>query len=270
MSFTPVKLSADALKRGLSGLRLVREIRFFPEVDSTNTVALDWAARNAGEGTLVVAEAQRAGRGRRGRTWYSPEGLNLTFSLLLRPGVEAARTPWLGLAAGLAVSDGIEAACGLASGVKWPNDVLIGGRKTAGILIEQHVRGMLSDGVVLGVGLNANMRTEDFPPDLRGTATSLRIESGRPVDRIGLLRELLDSIGRWYSSFLDDSVGKIRETYWERCTLRDAPVVAEYGGQSMKGRAIGLDSGGGLRLRRADGREVSLNTGEVHRVRPDR
>ena len=148
--------------------------------DSTNRVAMEMAENGAKHGTVVVADAQTAGRGRMGRRWVSPAGKNLYVSLLLRPSVPTVDATRLALVAGVALADAVEAV-GVPASLKWPNDLYCGGRKAAGILAE-----MASDPdgvrhVVIGVGLNVNMEEADFPPDLRGTATSLRILRGEGI-----------------------------------------------------------------------------------------
>ena len=162
--------------------------------DSTNRVAMEMAENGAKHGTVVVADAQTAGRGRMGRRWVSPAGKNLYVSLLLRPSVPTVDAPRLALVAGVALADAVEAV-GVPAALKWPNDLYCGGRKAAGILAE-----MASDPdgvrhVVIGVGLNVNVVEDDFPPDLRGTATSLRICAGRAFRRVDVLARLLDAFG---------------------------------------------------------------------------
>src|SRR5512143_704887 len=159
--------------------------------DSTNRVAMEMAENGAKHGTVVVADAQTAGRGRMGRRWVSPAGKNLYVSLLLRPSVPTVDAPQLALVAGIALADAVEEV-GVPAFLKWPNDLYCGGRKAAGILAE-----MASDPdgvrhVVIGVGLNVNMEETDIPSDLRDKATSLRIHAGRVFRRVDVLARLLD------------------------------------------------------------------------------
>ncbi len=202
--------------------------------DSTNRVAMEMAESGAPHGTVVVADAQTAGRGRMGRRWLSPAGKNLYVSLLLRPSVPTVEAPTLALVAGVALADAVEAV-GVPATLKWPNDLYCGGRKAAGILAE-----MASDPdgvrhVVIGVGLNVNVEEADFPPDLRGTATSLRICAGRAFRRVDLLARLLDAFGARYAEFLGGGFASLRDGWDRRDFLRGRRVLLRRQG----GRGVG-------------------------------
>src|SRR5690242_19863216 len=158
-------------------------IRFMPSVGSTNDVAAALAQAGAGEGTTIVAEHQTAGRGRRGRTWFSPPGAGLYVSVVLRPGDSDSLTPavtLLTLAAGVALAEGVRAATGLPVGIKWPNDLVVERRKLAGILAEA-VGSPGVSAIILGFGIN--IRPAAYPPEIASRATSLESELGRPVER---------------------------------------------------------------------------------------
>src|SRR5512143_243102 len=192
--------------------------------DSTNRVAMEMAENGAKHGTVVVADAQTAGRGRMGRRWVSPAAKNLYVSLLLRPPVPTVDAPRLALVAGVALADAVEAV-GVPASLKWPNDLYCGGRKAAGILAE-----MASDPdgvrhVVIGVGINVNMVKTDFPPDLRGTATSLRIRAGRAYRRVDVLARLLDAFGTRYVEFLEGGFASLHEGWDRRDFLRGRRIL---------------------------------------------
>ena len=231
--------------------------------DSTNRVAMQMAENGAKHGTVVVADAQTAGRGRMGRRWVSPAGRNLYVSLLLRPFVPAVDAPRLALVAGVALADAVEAV-GVPASLKWPNDLYCGGRKAAGILAE-----MASDPdgvrhVVIGVGINVNMEEADFPPDLRDTATSLRILAGRAFRRVDVLARLLDALGRRYAEFIAGGFASLRDGWDRRDFLRGRRVLLRRQGGEGWGTADGLDAAGALRFLPDGGPAIeSVHSGEI-------
>jgi BirA family transcriptional regulator, biotin operon repressor / biotin---[acetyl-CoA-carboxylase] ligase len=221
--------------------------------DSTNERARALATSGAPHGTLVTADEQSAGRGRQGRTWTAPPRRALLMSLLLRD--LDARQALLPLAAALAVCEACEEEARVACEVKWPNDVWIDCRKVAGILVE----GRPQQGwVVLGIGLNVDIEEDDFPPELRETATSLLIADGaRPIDE--LLQLLLDALERWLEAPPDDVLDAWRD--------RDALRGERIGWDGGEGIAAGVDDSGALLVDTDDGR-LALDAGEVHLARP--
>jgi len=231
--------------------------------DSTNRVAMEMAENGAKHGTIVVADAQTAGRGRMGRRWESPAGKNLYVSLLLRPSIPTVEAPLLALVAGVALADAVEAA-GVPASLKWPNDLYCGGRKAAGILAE-----MVSDPdgvrhVVVGVGLNVNMEEDDFPPDLRDTATSLRICAGRAFRRVDVLARLLDAFGTRYAEFLAGGFTSLRDGWDRRDFLRGRRILLRRQGGEGWGTADGLDTVGALCFLPDCGPAVeSVHSGEI-------
>jgi len=249
----------EALRHGLPWTDPV----CLPVTDSTNRVAMEMAENGAKHGTVVVADAQTAGRGRMGRRWVSPAGKNVYVSLLLRPPVPTADAPSLALVAGVALADAVEAV-GVPAALKWPNDLYCGGRKAAGILAE-----MASDPdgvrhVVIGVGLNVNGVENDFPPDLRGTATSLRMCAGRTFRRVDVLGRLLDAFGTRYAEFLGGGFASLRDSWDRRDFLRGRRVLLRRQGGEGWGTADGLDTAGALRFLPDGGRAAeSVHSGEI-------
>ena len=223
----------------------------------------------AEEGTLVLAEAQTKGRGRMGRSWHSPKGLNLYLSLVLRPSCVAREVPWLGLTAAVALAKTIEKECRLSAKVKWPNDILISKRKVAGILTEVAVHLGRVESVILGIGVNMNMGQKDFRPELYSTATSLKIESGQPVDRIRFLQQLLASVEAWYGTFLQSSYEEIQRAYLVLFELLGQSVRIQQVDTSIRGTVTGISPEGALGLRLPGGQEMTIHSGEVLQVRAD-
>ena len=231
--------------------------------DSTNRVAMEMAENGAKHGTVVVADAQTAGRGRMGRRWVSPAGKNLYVSLLLRPPVPTIDAPRLALVAGVALADAVEAV-GVPASLKWPNDLYCGGRKAAGILAE-----MASDPggvrhVVIGVGLNVNMEETDFPLHLRDTATSLRIRAGSVFRRVDVLARLLDAFGTRYAEFIGGGFASLYDGWDRRDFLRGRRVLLRRQGGEGWGTADGLDTVGALRFLPDGGPAIeSVHSGEI-------
>lgn len=240
---------------------LWRDVRVVAETGSTNADLAARAAAGTPEGAVLVAEAQRAGRGRLGRGWTAPPRTSLTFSMLLRPAVEASRWSWLPLLTGVAVA----AAAGryVDARLKWPNDVLVGPRKLAGILAER-----ARDAVVVGVGLNVAQTAEELPVH---TATSLALEGAGEVDRAALLGAVLrgveDRYAAWRSVAGDPERSGTAESYRRRCATLGRTVRVELpAGEALVGEACGVDEAGRLVVRTAGG-ERAVSAGDVVHVR---
>ncbi len=251
------------IRRHLETRWLGRELRCLDVVDSTNTVARDWARSGAPNGAVVIAESQTHGRGRFGRHWISPPYRNLYLSTVLRSAVPVERFPQMSLLAGVATC---EAICEWhAAAIKWPNDVVIDGRKVAGILAEADSdRGQRV--VVLGIGVNVNAQREDFPPELRDKAGSLAMALGHSVDRARVAGRLLTHLERRFEQWRDEGFARIAEAWRARSDLLGREIVVQEPGGAVAGRAIDLDDDGALRLRLASGAEHRVVAGDVIRV----
>ena len=209
------------------------------------------------EGTVVVAEEQTAARGRFDRVWISPVGVNLSFSVILRPA--SSRLPQVNMAAALAVSRAVERTCGLTPSIKWPNDVRLGGRKVAGILVESVVRG--GDAYALaGIGINVNFDTASSP-EISSTATSIMVESGRRADRGKVLRLALEGFDDLYRTV--SSGGSLTQDWAEGLETLGRHVRVEWKELVVEGRAESVDEHGNLLLRTADGSTFTASAGEV-------
>ncbi len=227
------------------------------EAASTNALVADRAREGAAEGLVVVAEHQTAGRGRLDRSWVTPARSALTFSVLLRPTVPSANWPWLPLLTGHAVASALRSV-GVEAELKWPNDMLIGGRKVAGILTE---RVETADGpaVVAGVGLNVGMTAQELPVE---TATSLAVE-GADADRTELLVTLLQRLCEEYDAFQEGGPGPLRSAYTEQCVTIGLRVQVDLPtGESWSGLAVGIDAGGRLLVDGPSG-VVPVSAGDV-------
>jgi BirA family biotin operon repressor/biotin-[acetyl-CoA-carboxylase] ligase len=221
------------------------------ETDSTNSRAMEMASAGAPHGTVVVADAQSGGRGRFGRQWISPPGKNIYASLLLRPEIPNAKAAGLSLAAGVALADAA-AGAGVPALLKWPNDLYLGERKAAGVLVETASEGDVLRHVVVGVGINVNLSEGELPEGLRGKATSLRIHAGRTFPRAEILARFLDAFAARYAEYVAGGFPAIRPA-WERSDmLRGRRALLRRSGEEAWGVALGVDADGAL-LFRPDG-----------------
>ena len=257
MTFSPTPLTEAAIRQRLSTSFLGREIHVYQRVGSTNDVALRLASEGHPEGTVVVADEQTHGRGRYGRSWHSLGAVGLWFSVILRPRGHA-RLGWLlPLAASLSVALALRRDVGVAAQTKWPNDVVVAGRKIAGVLVEGQVSGRKQSQAVVGIGLNVNHRPEDFPPALRQRATSLRILTGRSADRAELLAAVLEELERVYVQAVRDEEPVLRD-WLANCAHVDRLVSVATAEGPLTGRFVGVDGDGRLELRTGSGEPVHV------------
>ena len=244
------------LHTGWAGKNLI----FHPVTGSTNIDAKAAAEEGAPEGTLVVTERQDAGRGRRGRGWFSPEGCNLYFTILLRPGCAPDQACTLTLVMALAVAQAVRE-LGLDAGIKWPNDVVIAGKKVCGILTEMSAEPDFIHYVVIGTGVNVNQ--EAFPEEIAGTATSLRIEKGERIARAGLLASVMTHFESAYEAFCATwDLSGLAADYESLLLNKDRPVRVLDPKGNFEGTARGINEKGELLVERQDGRLEYVYAGE--------
>ena len=230
---------------------------------STNTDAAELAAAGAVHGTLVIADRQQAGRGRRGRVWESPAGENVFMSIVLRPRIPAEKAPMLTLVMALALAEGISAISGVQAGIKWPNDIVIHRHKICGILTEMH---MNSDGsirdIVIGVGINVNM--QEFPASIRDMAGSLYTETGEKYDRNELIASVMEHFEKNYDIFAEaESLAPLKAAYEKRLLNLGQEVRVLDSAGEYTGRALGITLTGELTVESENGDITEVNAGEV-------
>ncbi|MBN2398689.1 MAG: biotin--[acetyl-CoA-carboxylase] ligase, partial [Deltaproteobacteria bacterium] len=231
-------------------------------IDSTNTHAAVLAAGGAREGEAVIADCQTAGRGRlRGRVWHSPPGRNLYTSVILRPPIPTASAPGLTLVAGVAVAELLGGYCPVS--LKWPNDVLAGGRKISGILTEMRSTGSRVDFVVVGIGINVNMDPADFREELRPLSTSLKEQASKEISRLDLTAGLYRLLERWYRSFIEEGLRPVRDRWLECSGMVGKTVEVTDGDIRRRGRCRGIDDEGMLLLVDEENRTVPVRSGDV-------
>ena len=253
----PLSIVAQMLRSGLYTGVVGRSVRFYQSTSSTMDDAAEWAGAGAEEGAVVVAETQTASRGRMGRRWISDEG-NLYFSVLFRPEPDAL--PLLSPLAGVAVARSIRQVAGLYPSIKWPNDVMIDGRKVAGILAESALSGSVVNHAVVGIGVNVALEVS-ADPEIAATATSLNYASGSEIDRPELLRRILQHMDALY---LDLKRGRSPIAEWRRWldTLGQRVTVTHHGATNT-GLAEDIDEHGNLLLRTDAGELLTLTAGDI-------
>lgn len=271
----PDRLYAEEIQSALSTRWLGRRCEHLESTDSTNRVAFDLGRAGAPHGTAVVAEAQTAGRGRLGRSFHSPPNENLYTSVVLRPSGSIADAPTLILGAAVAVAETVATTLGVrdAVAIKWPNDVLIRGRKTSGILMESSTEGTRIAFAILGIGVNLNIDREQFPEDFRRLATSVASELGRRIDRIEFTRRLFEALERELDAHAAGGFEAIRprfEAFFRMAGSRVA--VDELGGRRLEGIARGIAANGALEIEVESGPRsgeiVTVMAGDVTLAKP--
>ena len=252
------RLDVDGLRRALSGQVVGGQIYYHALLVSTMDETRRLAGEGEPEGAVVFAEEQTAGRGRFNRAWVSPPGVNLSFSVLFRP--DKQKLPYINMAAALAVCDAAADLAGLATTIKWPNDVRVDGKKLSGILVESDVIGNEIDHAVVGIGVNVNLDAERYP-EIADIATSLMAECAREFDRSSALRLVLEHLDRYYAQIRS---GKSLTTEWaSKLDTLGKVVRVGWRDQVIEGTAETVDDQGNLILRKPDGSTVNVVAGEV-------
>ncbi|HTV63619.1 MAG TPA: biotin--[acetyl-CoA-carboxylase] ligase [Verrucomicrobiae bacterium] len=260
----PDALHADDLLARLGKMKIIgRDIRVFEQTTSTNDVVEKLARDGVREGTVVFAESQTRGRGRLGRKWLSPARRGLWFSILLRPNLRPQETTQLTVASAVALRRAIASETGLNPEIKWPNDVLVAGKKIAGILTEMSAELDKVRYAILGIGIDVNLTAAEFPPELKKLATSLRIETGAPVSRPALATAILRELDSVYSDVCAGKFSDIADEWEEHCATIGNNVAVQIGDRKIRGRAESLDDGGALLLRTEYGQLEPIFGGDV-------
>ena len=238
-------------------------IKHYDSIDSTNLEARRLIGQNCGHGTVVTAESQTDGKGRLGRAWNSARGAGLWFSVVLEPRIPVHQVSLYSFAAAVSVAEGIQLSTGLSSQVKWPNDVLLKGRKVCGILLELVAERNQPVRVIIGIGINANQQMEDFPEDVQHKAVSLAMETGKSVDRQQVLDAVLERLAFYSAELEQNGFAAIRETWTAlSCVSGKAVQIVQQGKPVLYGTALGLDDDGALLVQTEQGTE-RITAGDV-------
>ncbi|MFA5846062.1 MAG: biotin--[acetyl-CoA-carboxylase] ligase [Thermodesulfovibrionales bacterium] len=245
-----------------------REIIFFESIGSTNTAALELAEKGAPHGTVVIADRQTKGKGRLGRTWVSPPKKNIYMSVILRPEIEPKDATLLTIMTAVSCAKGVMKSTGLKAEIKWPNDLMISSKKLGGILTEMKSD---PDGIVfavIGIGINVNSKTKnDFPPDIRGIATSIREELGKIQSRTFIIAEILKELEHWYKVLLTEGRKPLFDEWKRLSSTLGRKVKVTAGDNVFTGVAEDIDRGGMLILRLPSGMLKKISSGDLTMLR---
>lgn len=255
------------LKDRLAGKFIGGEVHFLPEIDSTNDYAFKLAQDNAPEGAVVIAERQTKGRGRLNRVWQSPPGRNLYTSIILRPPVEPSVAPQITLVAGVAVAETLSLYCPGRVAIKWPNDVLIGGKKVCGILTEMKTSGKGVEFVIIGIGVNINIGQEELDEAFRAMSTSIREETGGVVSRLNLTAELYKRLEGLYIHFIREGFAGIRHLWLEHTDMVGKIIRVAFKEDIKSGKVAGIDHDGALLLTNERGESIRIIAGDASIVK---
>ena len=255
-------LSKEELESSLKTRWAGKEIHYFDRTDSTNIQARLAGEAGASQGTLAVAEIQDGGRGRRGRNWISPAGVGVWMSLLLRPEISPVSASMLTLVMALAAQKGIKEATGIESQIKWPNDLVLNKKKICGILTEMGTEFMEIKYVVMGTGINVNQ--EGFPDEIRETATSLYLETGKKYHRSRIIERILEALEEYYGIFVKtEDMSALLVEYNEKLVNRGQEVCVLDPKGEYRGLCQGITKTGGLLVELSDGTVTEVISGEV-------
>ncbi|MFZ5595684.1 MAG: biotin--[acetyl-CoA-carboxylase] ligase [Bacillota bacterium] len=259
----PDRLYPSEIAYGLNTEFTGKEIYYFDSVESTNREARKLAAEGVPGGTLVVAEEQTGGRGRLGRGWFSPKGLGIWCSLVIRPEIIPGEAPPVTMLTAVAVASAVEKVAGIKPGIKWPNDILVGGKKVCGILTEMSAEMERINFLIVGVGINVNIPEECFPEELKDIAASLHCFGKGPLSRLELLRQFLSDFELSYSIWMERGFGPVLEEWRRRCVTLHRRVRLYTVRETWEGLAEDVDQSGALLLRLPDGTVKPFVAGEV-------
>ncbi|MDP2855399.1 MAG: biotin--[acetyl-CoA-carboxylase] ligase [Smithellaceae bacterium] len=258
-----MKINQEDLKQNLAGKFIGHRLHYYESIGSTNEEAFRLGVQGAPEGTVLIAESQSAGKGRMQRLWYSPAGANIYTSIILRPTFETSRAPQISIAAGVAVAETIDHYCPGNAWLKWPNDVLIGGKKVCGILAQMKMSVSAIDFVVVGIGINVNLNHQEFPLDIQEIATSLAVETGREISRLELIISLYENLTKWYMTLQDYGFESVRQKWLSLSSMIGKTVSVMFREETTSGKAVGLDDDGSLIILTAGNETVKVSAGDA-------
>ncbi|MRX70971.1 biotin--[acetyl-CoA-carboxylase] ligase [Bacillus lacus] len=259
----PDSISGDAVAIGLKTRYMGRQIVHEQSAGSTQKIAHSFAAEGAPEGTVVFAEEQTEGRGRMSRSWHSPKGTGIWMSMILRPSIPVNKTPQLTLLTAVAIVQAIEEVTGLHPVIKWPNDIMMNGKKLVGILTELQAEADGVHSVIIGCGINVNQQINDFPEELRNIATSVMIEKKESINRALLIQHILFRFEELYEQYLQHGFSPVK-LLWEAYAISlNRQIIARTLHGSVKGKAVGIDDDGVLLVHTYDGRIEKIYSADI-------
>lgn len=258
-------LSAEEIRNLLSGCTKIigRDILFFDMVNSTNTAASEFASKGYAEGSVIIANGQTEGRGRRGRAWLSPPGRNIYMSIILTPDISPVDATVLTLMAAVACTHAVRNAASLQVSIKWPNDIIVSGKKIGGILTEIKADMDRIFHSIIGIGMNINLDIDEMPDSLRATATSIKNETGRTVSRTAMAAEILKELDKWYNVFLQAGKRRIIDEWLMLSSTIGRTVRITIGDNIFMGIAESITDEGMLMLKLPDKTLKKISAGDV-------
>jgi BirA family biotin operon repressor/biotin-[acetyl-CoA-carboxylase] ligase len=259
----PDLLRPEEIHHGLSTKSFGNIIKYLDECHSTQDLANELARGGGTEGIVVITENQTQGRGRKERSWISKQGMGICLSLILKPSVKPSQIVQIPLIAGVAAARAISAETGLKPSIKWPNDILIGNKKVAGILTEMSCEVDRINYVILGIGINVNTIEKDFPESIRDIATSLCAECGRKISRVAIVQRFLIELEKEYRLYLADGFESIRHEWKSLSNTIGAQVEITDGGERLRGEVLDIDADGFLMLKTNAGKVKRIVAGDV-------
>jgi BirA family transcriptional regulator, biotin operon repressor / biotin---[acetyl-CoA-carboxylase] ligase len=249
----PDKVTENEIQFGLQTKRLGQTIYYEESVESTQKIAHRLSYEGYPEGTLVISEEQVAGRGRMTRSWYSPKYTGIWMSLILRPNLPPQKAPQFTLIAAVAISQAIEEISGIEAEIKWPNDILIRGKKVTGILTELQADADKIHSIILGMGVNVNQSSTDFAADIQPIATSIAIEAKKKIPRAQLVRRILEKLEIYYDLYMEEGFRPIKLMWESRAVSIGKNIIARTINGTIEGKALGITDEGILQLEDAQG-----------------
>lgn len=259
----PDRISANEIHLGRRTKKIGAKIHYEESVNSTQKIAHRLAYEGFAEGTVVVSEEQVEGRGRLDRAWYSPKSTGIWMSIILRPNIPPQQAPQLTLLAAVSVVRGIQKASGLSCDIKWPNDILVNGKKVVGILTELQAEMDRTNAVIIGIGINVNQEVQHFPEHLKDIATSISIEQGEKVDRSKVLQEILFEMEALYDDYLENGFEVVKSLWEAHAISIGKQIIARTLKGSLTGKAIGITNEGVLLLEDHDGQVHHIYSADI-------
>ena len=255
--------SLEDINAGVKGSSIGRKIFYYEAVDSTNTIAAELAGKGEGEGAVVIADCQKKGRGRLGRHWVSPSGVNIYMSILLRPDIEPKDAPLLTIMAAIGCTIALRKATGLNVTIKWPNDLMVSDKKLGGILTEMRIVHKKIEYAITGIGINVNMDSNALPHVIKEVATSVKMETGKLHSRTKIIIEIMNEMDYWYRILKEERRQELLSQWKELTSTLGRKVEIILGKETLIGLAESIDAEGMLVLRLPSGALRVIRDGDL-------
>lgn len=260
---TPKNMTENELRLGLKTTIFGKTIHYLESTDSTQKVAHQLVQEGCPNGTLVIAEEQTNGRGRLARNWHSPKYTGIWMSLILRPNLPPTKAPQFTLIAAVAVASAIEDVCQVSPDIKWPNDLLLNGKKITGILTELQADSDKINAIIMGIGMNVNQKEQDFPMELHNIATSLAIETGKEISRSTLVTRILENLEKYYLLYLEKGFAPLKLLWESYAVSLGKDITARTISGNISGKALGITEEGVLKIQDQNGKIHEIYSADI-------